>query len=178
MHTFTAIIKPKFILLGSDFMKFDSEKLKLYRQIASDEKIFTAYGEFLKMFSEIYKKLSLDMPDFKFSAYSAENAMEYSYFQFADKEMKNKKLKYVIYLPHDSFAVHLMVCGQNKGVMRQYLSKNFALPEGAVKGREDKGDMHIFEFVLESDITDGDADKAVQEIKSAAEKAGEVIKNF
>jgi len=69
-------------------------------------------------------------PDYKIG-YRFQGTQDYSYISISSKQLKEKKLKYVIYYEHTLNTISICLSGQNKSIRTEYwkvLSKRNKLP--------------------------------------------------
>lgn len=76
-------------------MNFDVDLLSEYKELLQTANLREGYQEFIKLFRYIRVALEKSMPEYKFQGNIIENGMDYSYFLFTNKNLKEKGLKIV-----------------------------------------------------------------------------------
>lgn len=81
------------------------------------------YQEFIKFFRYLRIYLEQALPEYEFTSNITENNMDYSYFQFTNRELKAKGIKYVVAFVHLSFNYEVWLSGFNRKIQKELYSK-------------------------------------------------------
>lgn len=149
-------------------MKFDRNLLNTYRTLLQTTELQKSYQEFVALFRFLRIRLAELMPEYKFQGNIVENAMDYSYFQFTDEELKAAGLKIAVVFVHADFRFEVWLSGVNRKVQRKYYEqlKDCELAYELTDNPERK------DYILRCPIDDGfdisDGEAAAEEIRKAA----------
>ncbi len=97
--------------------------IKEYKQQLSKGTIKTAYTGLMKHLEGLRASFEKKYPDFYVSGNLQQGCMDYSYFYFFPKTLKQKQLKIVILFVHDSFNFEVLLAGYNKAAQAKYWKK-------------------------------------------------------
>ena len=101
-------------------MNFNKQYLETYKNLIISTELQQGYQEFIKLFRYLKIELEKELPLFPFSGNIVENGMDYSYFQFTNKELKEKGLKIVVAFVHKDFCFEVWVSGYNRKIQCKY----------------------------------------------------------
>lgn len=91
-----------------------------YRKQLAKGTIRTAYKGLMGYLYGLRLYFENKYPDFFVSSSVQQGLMDYSYFYFFPKALKQKKLKIVLLFVHDSFRFEVWLAGYNKTVQSKY----------------------------------------------------------
>lgn len=148
-------------------MTFDGELLQTYRRILQTTDLQKAYQEFVRWFRFLRVELEKQMPDSVFQGGIAENAMEYAYFQFSDRELKAAGLKLVVAFVHRDFRLEVWLSGVNRAAQCRWAQMLGDCP-AAEPADDPRHRDYILRMPVETGMTDGAADVAA--VRAAAEQ--------
>ncbi len=94
--------------------------IKEYKQQLAKGTIKTAYKGLIGYLESLRLYFEKKYPDFYVSGNVQPGCMDYSYFYFLPKTLKQQKLKIVILFVHDSFRFEVWLAGYNKAVQAKY----------------------------------------------------------
>lgn len=148
-------------------MTFDAGLLQTYRTLLQTTELQKAYQEFVRWFRFLRTELEKQMPGYAFQGSITENAMEYAYFQFADKDMKAAGLKLVTVFLHREFRLEVWLSGVNRGAQCRW-----AKVLGDCSVAEPAADPQHSDFILRMPVETemADAAAAVSAVQAAAEQ--------
>lgn len=90
--------------------------LEVYKEQLNEGYIQTAYITLTTYVAELKSKISKD--------YSTSNIgfgyLDYTYFYFTNKEIKNKRLKFALVLSHEQMRFELWLCARTVDIQKQY----------------------------------------------------------
>lgn len=104
-------------------MKINSTYIREYRNIIQSTNLQKCYQEFVKFFRGFRTYLAENLSEYKFTGNIVENNMDYSYFQFSNKDLQSKGLKFVIAFTHNNFEYEIWLSGINRKVQINYHNK-------------------------------------------------------
>ena len=151
-------------------MNFDVNLLSEYKELLQTTNIKECYQEFIKLFRYIRVTLAKSMPEYKFQGNIVENGMDYSYFLFINKNLKEKGLKMAVVFVHSNFQFEVWLSGYNRKYQSKYYDllkeKNipFELTDNPI--RKD----FILRVTLEESADISDGSLLIKEIKSISNK--------
>lgn len=151
-------------------MNFDVDLLSEYKELLQTTNLREAYQEFIKLFRYIRLSLEKSMPEYKFQGNIVENGMDYSYFLFTNKNLKEKGLKMAVVFVHSNFRFEVWLSGYNRNHQLKYYDllkgKNipFELTDNPI--RKD----YILRVTLEESADIWDGSLLIKEIKSISNK--------
>lgn len=151
-------------------MNFDVNLLSEYKELLQTTNIKECYQEFIKLFRYIRVTLAKSMPEYKFQGNIVENGMDYSYFLFTNKNLKEKGLKMAVVFVHSNFQFEVWLSGYNRKYQSKYYDllkeKNipFELTDNPI--RKD----FILRVTLEESADISDGSLLIKEIKSISNK--------
>lgn len=96
------------------------EHIGEYRNQIKKGDVKKAYQGLMKYFEELRLYLKNKYPDYFLSGSINYGHMDYTYFYFFPKSLKQKKLKVVILFIHDTFKIEAWLSGYNKNVQSKY----------------------------------------------------------
>jgi hypothetical protein len=99
------------------FHKYISE----YRKHVAKGAVKKAYQGLMGYFEDLRLHLEKKYPDYFLSGSVRQGQMDYTYFYFFPKTLKQRGLKIVILFIHDSFTFEVWLAGYNKNVQAEYL---------------------------------------------------------
>ena len=88
-------------------MEFNGVLLNHYRELLQNTDLQKAYQEFIRLFRYLRRELKKELPDYTFQADVTENGMDYSYFQFSNKRLKEAGLKIAVVFVHKKFSLEV-----------------------------------------------------------------------
>jgi hypothetical protein len=91
-----------------------------YRKQLKKGAIKEAYKGLMEYFADLRLYLKNKYPDYFLSSSIHEGQMDYTYFYFFPKSLKNQKLKIVILFIHGTFTFEVWLAGYNKNVQAIY----------------------------------------------------------
>jgi hypothetical protein len=146
-------------------MKINNDYIKEYKDILIKTNLQRDYQEFIKFFRYLRIFLGNELKDYTFTDNIVENNMDYSYFQFTNKSLKDKGLKIVIAFVHKSFTLEAWLSGFNRKIQTEYY--------GIFKNKHLKYELtnnpNRTDYVLKNDLEINfdydDLDKLMNEIK-------------
>jgi hypothetical protein len=97
--------------------------IKEYKQLLVKGNIKTAYTGLMNYLEGLRTSLEKKYPDFYVSGNLQQGCMDYSYFYFFPKTLKQKQLKIVILFVHESFSFEVWLAGYNKAAQAKYWKK-------------------------------------------------------
>lgn len=103
-------------------MKVNKEYIKSYKEIIQTTDLQRGYQEFIKFFRYLRIYLEKEFKEYTFTGNIVENNMDYSYFQFTNKELKIKGLKIVIAFVHNKFNYEVWLSGFNRNIQNEYFN--------------------------------------------------------
>lgn len=98
------------------FQKYLSE----YRKQLEKGNIRNAYKGLMEYFDGLRLHLQKKYPDYFLSGSVHQGLMDYTYFYFLPKSLRQRKLKIVILFIHDTFRFEVWLAGYNKKVQAKY----------------------------------------------------------
>ena len=101
-------------------MNFDVDLLSEYKELLQTANLREGYQEFIKLFRYIRVALEKSMPEYKFQGNIIENGMDYSYFLFTNKNLKEKGLKMAVVFVHSNFQFEVWLSAYNRNYQSQY----------------------------------------------------------
>lgn len=101
-------------------MQFDAGLLETYRQLVQTTSLAESYGEFVRLFRFLRVQMEKEMPQFQFQGNIAENAMDYSYFQFTSQALKSRGLKIAVVFLHRQFRLEVWLSGVNRSSQKRW----------------------------------------------------------
>lgn len=101
-------------------MKINKEYINEYRKIMQTTNLQRGYQEFIKLFRYLKIYFEKELKEYTFTSNIVENNMDYSYFQFTNKELKVKGLKIVISFVHKEFDYEVWLSGFNRDIQNKY----------------------------------------------------------
>lgn len=90
-----------------------------YERLIQTTNLQKGYQELVAFFRQLRTYLQKEMPQYTFTGNIVENNMDYSYFQFANEELKSKGLKIVIAFVHDEFSYQIWLSGLNRQIQQK-----------------------------------------------------------
>lgn len=148
-------------------MTFDGGLFQTYRMLLQTTDLQKAYQEFVRWFRFLRVELEKQMPDSAFQGGIAENAMDYAYFQFSDKEMKAAGLKLAVVFVHREFRLEVWLSGVNRAAQCRWAEVLRDCPM-AQPAADPRHNDYILRVPVETEMTDGAA--AVSAVKKKAEQ--------
>ncbi len=94
--------------------------LKEYRNQLAKQTIKTAYKGLMGYLDDLRLHFEKKYPDFFVSGNVQPGQMDYSYFYFFPKALKQQKLKVVLLFVHDAFRFEIWLAGYNKTIQAKY----------------------------------------------------------
>ncbi len=101
-------------------MKFNAQKLEVYKKLIETTELQEGYQEFIKLFRYLRIELEKDLYDFSFSGSIVENRMDFAYFQLLSDELKEKGLKAQIVFVHKEYQFEVWISGFNRKIQCNY----------------------------------------------------------
>ena len=101
-------------------MKFDPQKLEVYKKLIETTELQDGYQEFIKLFRYLRTELEKELEDFSFSSSIVENRMDFAYFQLLSNELKEKGLKVQIVFVHKEYRFEVWISGYNRKIQCNY----------------------------------------------------------
>lgn len=101
-------------------MQFDAALLETYRQLIQTTSLADGYGEFVRLFRFLRVQMEKEMPECQFQGNIAENAMDYSYFQFTNGALKSRSLKIAVVFIHRPFRLEVWLSGVNRSSQKRW----------------------------------------------------------
>ncbi len=98
------------------------DKIDRIKDVFINTDFISCYQELFNFINEFRLALMKVFIDYDFSKKVTENRLDYAYFQFYNKSLKEKGLKYVITFDYKSFSFYFWLSGINKGVQNSYFS--------------------------------------------------------
>ena len=151
-------------------MNFDADLLSEYKKLLQTTNLRKGYQEFIKLFRYIRAALEKSMPEYKFQGNIVENGMDYSYFLFTNKNLKEKGLKMAVVFVHSNFQFEVWLSGYNRNYQSKYYDwlkgKNIPFELTDNPTRKD----YILRVALEESVDLSDGNLLIKEIKSISNK--------
>jgi hypothetical protein len=94
--------------------------LNEYKKQLKKGAVKEAYKGLMQYFSNLRLHLKSKYPDYFLSGSIHFGQMDYTYFYFFPKTLKQQKLKIVIIFIHDTFTIQVMLAGYNKNAQAKY----------------------------------------------------------
>lgn len=147
-------------------MNFDVALLSEYKELLQTTNLRECYQEFIKLFRYIRVALEKSMPEYKFQGNIIENGMDYSYFLFTNKNLKEKGLKMAVVFVHSNFRFEVWLSGYNRNCQSRYydLLKEKNIPFELTDNPTRKD--YILRVPLEESVDLSDGSFLVKRIKS------------
>ncbi len=101
-------------------MKFDTQKLNVYRDVLATTQVQQGYQEFIKLFRYLRMELEKELEGFSASSSIMENRMDFAYFQLFSTQLKEKGLKVQIIFVHEEYQFEVWVSGYNRKIQCDY----------------------------------------------------------
>lgn len=151
-------------------MNFDVDLLSEYKELLQTTNLRESYQEFIKLFRYIRVALEKSMPEYKFQGNIVENGMDYSYFLFTNKNLKEKGLKMAVVFAHSNFQFEVWLSGYNRNYQSKYydLLKGKNIPFELTDNPTRKD--YILRVKLEESVDLSDESLLIKEIKSISNK--------
>lgn len=151
-------------------MNFDVDLLSEYKELLQTTNLRECYQEFIKLFRYIRVSLEKSMPEYKFQGNIVENGMDYSYFLFTNKNLKEKGLKMAVVFVHSNFQFEVWLSGYNRNHQLKYydLLKGKNIPFELTDNPTRKD--YILRVTLEGYVDLSDVSFLIKEIKSISNK--------
>lgn len=151
-------------------MNFDVDLLSEYKELLQTTNLRESYQEFIKLFRYIRVALEKSMPEYKFQGNIVENGMDYSYFLFTNKNLKEKGLKMAVVFSHSNFQFEVWLSGYNRNYQSRYydLLKGKNIPFELTDNPTRKD--YILRVKLEESVDLSDESLLIKEIKSISNK--------
>lgn len=151
-------------------MNFDVDLLSEYKELLQTTNLRECYQEFIKLFRYIRVSLEKSMPEYKFQGNIVENGMDYSYFLFTNKNLKEKGLKMAVVFVHSNFQFEVWLSGYNRNYQSKYydLLKGKNIPFELTDNPTQKD--YILRVTLEGSVDLSDVSFLIKEIKSISNK--------
>lgn len=151
-------------------MNFDVDLLSEYKELLQTTNLRESYQEFIKLFRYIRLSLEKSMPEYKVQGNIVENGMDYSYFLFTNKNLKEKGLKMAVVFVHSNFQFEVWLSGYNRNYQSKYYDllkgKNISFELTDNPTRKD----YILRVTLEESVDLSDGNLLIKEIKSISNK--------
>ena len=96
------------------------EYIKEYRTQLGKGYIKKAYKGLMEYFASLRLYLKNKYPDHFISSSIQTGYMDYTYFYFFPKSLKDRQLKIVIIFIHDNFTFEVWLSGYNKNIQKKY----------------------------------------------------------
>lgn len=93
--------------------------IKNYKEILKEEDFQYTYHYLMKFMGKIKSGFSKKYKDYSFGNI-APGYLDFTYFSFSNKELRNKSLRYGIVLNHKEMRFELWLMGQNKEIQEKY----------------------------------------------------------
>ena len=146
-------------------MKINEHYINDYKNIIQTTNLQQGYQEFIKFFRYLRIYLEKELQDYIFTGNIVENNMDYSYFQFTDKELKTKGLKIVIVFVHKEFNYQVWLSGVNRRIQAEYYNKLKGFNNKYILTTNPEKLDYIFKNELISECCYDNLDKLMNEIK-------------
>ncbi|MDP8208077.1 MAG: hypothetical protein P9L92_15540 [Candidatus Electryonea clarkiae] len=101
-------------------MKAFHENINEYRKQLKNGNIQEGYKGLMEYIRDLKLHLKKNHPDYFVSSSVQPGYMDYSYFYFFPKSLKNLKLKIAILFVHETFTFEVWLLGYNKQVQKKY----------------------------------------------------------
>lgn len=159
-------------------MKINSKYIKEYEYLMKTTNVQKGYQEFLTFFKGLRSSLSQRMSGYTFTGMIVENAMDYSYFQFTDTQLKSKGLKIVIVYVHKESCYEVWLSGVNRKVQSTYHALLGSKKCTYVLSTDPKRVDYIVKDICIDDIEYEQYDKTVERIQTRIEAFIKNVKAF
>ncbi len=156
-------------------MKINKDYINDYKDIIKNTNLQKGYQEFIKFFRYLKIYLEKELNNYYFTGNIVENNMDYSYFQFTNKELKSRGLKIVIAFIHQDFNYEVWLSGINRNIQNKYYNEvQNKLQKYVITSNPNRTD-YIIKSTLVNNPDYDDLDKLLLEIKT---NIAEFIKEF
>ena len=156
-------------------MKINKDYINDYKDIIKTTNLQKGYQEFIKFFRYLKIYLEKELNNYYFTGNIVENNMDYSYFQFTNKELKSRGLKIVIAFIHQDFNYEVWLSGINRNIQNKYYNEvQNKLQKYVITSNPNRTD-YIIKSTLVNNPDYDDLDKLLLEIKT---NIAEFIKEF
>ncbi len=91
-----------------------------YRKQLENGVVAAAYKGLMEYFAQLRLQLEKKHPDYFLSGSIHEGHMDYTYFYFFPKKLRQQKLKVVILFTHSTFNFQVLLAGYNRAVQAKY----------------------------------------------------------
>jgi hypothetical protein len=150
-----------------------------YRKQLEKGAIKKAYKGLMGYFEGLRLHLEKKYPDYFLSGTVHFGQMDYTYFYFFPKTLKQQKLKIVILFTHDTFKIEVWLAGYNKTVQAKYLklfkennwNKYHTAPNAT-------GVDYVADFVLVDNPDFSDLDALTSQIETGTLKFVKDVEDF
>jgi hypothetical protein len=110
----------KFMENEIEMNQINGEYINEYQRLLQTTNLQKGYQEFIRFFRNLRTYLQKELPEYTFTGNIVENNMDYSYFQFANEDLKSKGLKIVIVFVHAEFSYQIWLSGLNREAQRKH----------------------------------------------------------
>jgi hypothetical protein len=100
-------------------IRFDIYVAEYRKQLEKGE-VVAVYKGLMEYFAQLKLQLEKNHPDYFLSSGIHEGQMDYTYFYFCPKTLRQQKLKVVILFTHATFNFQVLLAGYNKVVQAKY----------------------------------------------------------
>lgn len=149
-------------------MQFDAGLLETYRQLIQTTSLADGYGEFVRLFRFLRVQMEKEMPQFQFQGNIAENAMDYSYFQFTSRALKSQGLKIAVVFIHRPFQLEVWLSGVNRSSQKRWFPVLAAGDCPFARTENPERSDYILRAPLPEDWNLADGDGTVSALKQKA----------
>lgn len=149
------------------YLDFNKDLLDEYKRFIQTTNLEKAYQEFISLFRYVRIQLEKQLQEYHFQGNIVENAMDYSYFQFTNENLKQHGLKIAVVFAHREFRFEVWLSGFNRKTQCKY----YNMLKSHTTSFELTDEPNRTDFILRSAVENADiskADHVVFAIKTAA----------
>lgn len=97
-----------------------NQSIQEYSKQLAQGDIKQAYQGLMQYMMELRNRFQENHPNYFVSGSIYQGQMDYTFFQFTPKELRERKLKTIILLDHEKMSFAIWLCGVNKKVQKEY----------------------------------------------------------
>jgi hypothetical protein len=160
-------------------MKQFYKYLDEYRKQLKKQDIKKAYKGLMEYINNLRLYLKKKYPDYFLSSNIQTGFMDYTYFYFHPKSLKNRNLKVMILFIHETFTFKALLAGYNKNIQKKYWK---LFTEGDWNKYHIASTLKNIEYILDYNLVEdpdfSDLDVLTNQIEKGILRFIEDIENF